>query len=166
MARNLGLVYGGAGVGLMKVVADAALAAGGEVVGVIPQQLVDRELAHTGLSDLHVVESMHGRKARMSDLADGFVALPGGYGTLEEFAEVLTWSQLGLQPKPCGLLDTAGFYQPLLRFVEHAVDEGFVVPEHRDLILFAPSAGGLLAAMQTWHPPDVGKWAGDSQPAR
>lgn len=155
VARGLGLVYGGGGVGLMAVVADAALEVGGEVTGVIPGHLVDREIAHTGVSDLHVVDSMHERKARMSDLADGFVALPGGYGTLEEFAEVLTWSQLGLQSKPCGLLDTAGFYQPLLRFVDHAADEGFVGPEHRKLILSAPSAGELLAAMRAWHPPDT-----------
>lgn len=154
VARGLGLVYGGGGVGLMAVVADAALEVGGEVTGVIPEHLVDREIAHTGVSDLHVVDSMHERKARMSDLAGGFVALPGGYGTLEEFAEVLTWSQLGLQSKACGLLDTAGFYQPLLRFVDHAVAEGFVGPEQRKLILSAPSAGELLAAMQAWRPPD------------
>lgn len=164
VARGFGLVYGGGGVGLMKTVADTVLAAGGEAIGVIPRHLVDREVAHSGLTELHVVDSMHERKARMSDLADGFVALPGGYGTLEEFAEVLTWSQLGLQVKPCGLLDVAGFFQPLLRFVEHAVAEGFVVPEHRKLILLRQSPRELLPAMDKWEPPSVEKWAGEAPP--
>lgn len=164
VARGFGLVYGGGGVGLMKTVADTVLAAGGEAIGVIPRHLVDREVAHSGLTELHVVDSMHERKARMSDLADGFVALPGGYGTLEEFAEVLTWSQLGLQLKPCGLLDVAGFYRPLLQFVEHAVAEGFVVPEHRDLILLRQSPAELLPAMDKWEPPAVEKWTGEAPP--
>ncbi len=166
VACGLGLVYGGAGVGLMKVLADAVLAAGGEAVGVIPRHLVDRELAHTGLDDLHVVDGMHERKARMSDLADGFIALPGGFGTLEEFAEVLTWSQLGLQLKPCGLLDVAGFYQPLMRFVDHAIEEQFVRAEHRDLILIGERPAQLLEAIQRWQPPAVEKWVFEERPAR
>lgn len=165
-ARGLGLVYGGAGVGLMRAVADAVLGAGGEVTGVIPRHLVDRELADTRATQLEVVDSMHERKARMSDLADGFVALPGGYGTLEEFAEVVTWSQLGLQVKPCGLLDVAGFYQPLLRFVDHAVDEKFVRPEHRDLLLFDERPDALLQALAQWQSPTVEKWVFEQPPAR
>lgn len=165
VARGLGLVYGGAGVGLMKAVADAVLAAGGEAAGVIPRHLVDRELAHRGLDQLHVVDSMHERKARMSDLADGFVALPGGFGTLEESAEILTWSQLGLQVKPCGLLDVAGFYQPLMRFVDHAVEEGFVVPQHRGLVLVSESPAGLLNALQGWRPPQLDKWESGEAPS-
>lgn len=152
------LVYGGASVGLMGAVADAALAAGGRVIGVIPQVLVDREVAHGGLSELRVVASMHERKALMADLSDGFVALPGGLGTLEELAEVLTWSQLGLQHKPCGLLDVAGFWAPLLAFLDHAVEERFVRVEHRRLVLTAPEPASLLDAMAGWVPETVGKW--------
>jgi uncharacterized protein (TIGR00730 family) len=133
--RNLTLVYGGAARGLMRVLADTVLAAGGTVIGVMPRSLVDREIAHTGLSTLHVVGSMHERKQRMSDLSEGFVALPGGFGTLDETAEVLTWRQLGLQDKPCGLLDVAGFFAPLLRFFDHAVDEGFIAAEQRRLLI-------------------------------
>lgn len=165
-SRGLGLVYGGASVGIMKTVADAVLAAGGEVTGVIPRHLVDKEIAHTGLSSLHVVDSMHERKARMSDLADGFVALPGGFGTLEEFAEVVTWSQLGLQLKPCGLLDVACFYQPLLRFVDHAVTEQFIRAEHRNLVLTHEQPAELLDAMRDWQPPAVEKWVTENPPAR
>ncbi len=124
--RGLGLVYGGGRVGLMGAVADAALAGGGSVVGVIPQELVDRELAHGGLTELHVVGSLHERKALMADLADGFVALPGGFGTLDELLEQLTWSQLGLHAKPIGLLDVAGYWRPLIALARHATDEGFV----------------------------------------
>ncbi|MCU4186065.1 TIGR00730 family Rossman fold protein [Acidiferrimicrobium sp. IK] len=156
--RGMTLVYGGASVGLMGAVADAALAAGGRVIGVIPQVLVDREVAHGGLSELRVVASMHERKALMADLSDGFVALPGGLGTLEELAEVLTWSQLGLQHKPCGLLDVAGFWAPLLAFLDHAVEERFVRVEHRRLVLTAPEPASLLDAMAGWVPETVGKW--------
>jgi uncharacterized protein (TIGR00730 family) len=153
------LVYGGARVGLMGAVADAALAAGGEVVGVIPQHLVDREVAHDGLTELHVTASMHERKALMADLADGFVALPGGLGTLEELAEVLTWSQLGLQSKPCGLLDVADFFAPLLAFLDHTVTERFVAPQHRALVLSAPDAASLLDLLAGWEPTPAGeKW--------
>lgn len=166
VARGLGLVYGGAGVGLMNAVAEAVLAAGGEATGVIPRHLVDRELAHTGVTELHVVESMHERKALMSDLADSFVALPGGFGTFEEFAEVVTWSQLGLQVKPCGLLDVAGFYQPLMRFVDHAIEEKFIRAEHRGLILIEEDPAGLLEALAGWEPPTVEKWIFENPPAR
>lgn len=141
----------------MGLVADAALAAGGEVIGVIPQHLVDREGAHPGLSELHMTGSMHERKALMADLSDGSIALPGGLGTLEEFAEVLTWSQLGLQSKPCALLDAAGFYDPLLDFFDRAVAERFVHPEHRRLILAGADSAQLLDAMQEWTPAEVDK---------
>ena len=157
--RGMRVVYGGASVGLMGTVADAALAAGGEVVGVIPQHLVDREVAHTGLTDLRVTGSMHERKALMADLSDGFVALPGGLGTLEELAEVLTWSQLGLQSKPCGLLDVEDFYAPLLAFLDHTVTERFVSARHRALVLSADRPGTLLDRLQDWRPDHaVSKW--------
>jgi len=160
--RGLRVVYGGGGVGLMAAVADAALAAGGEVIGVIPQHLVDREVAHGGLSDLRVTGSMHERKAAMAGLSDGFVALPGGFGTLEEFAEVLTWSQLGLQAKPCGLLDVAGYYRALLAFFDHAVTERFVRAEHRAMVLADTDAGRLLDAMERWTPPTAGKFPAEA----
>jgi uncharacterized protein (TIGR00730 family) len=144
-ARGLGLVYGGASVGLMGVVADAALADGGEVIGVIPQRLVDRELAHRGLSALHVVDSMHARKAKMASLSDAFVALPGGFGTLDELAEIVTWRQLGLHDKPFGLLDVDGYFEPLIAWTRRAVEDGFVKPEHRALLHVSSTADGLLA---------------------
>ena len=150
--RGTKVVYGGASVGLMGAVADAALAAGGEVVGVIPQHLVDREVAHHGLTELHVTGSMHERKSLMADLADGFVALPGGLGTLEELAEILTWSQLGLQSKPCGLLDVEEFYAPLLAFLDHTVTERFVSAEHRSLVLASSEPAGLVDLLETWQP--------------
>ena len=157
--RGMRVVYGGASVGLMGAVADAALAAGGEVVGVIPQHLVDREVAHPGLTDLRVTGSMHERKALMADLSDGFVALPGGLGTLEELAEILTWSQLGLQSKPCGLLDVEDFYAPLLAFLDHTVTERFVSEQHRALVLSADRPGPLLDRLQDWQPDRaVSKW--------
>jgi hypothetical protein len=137
-ARGLGLVYGGGRVGLMGAAADAALAAGGEVVGVIPQELVDRELAHDGLTELHVVGSLHERKALMAELADGFVALPGGFGTLDELLEQLTWSQLGLHAKPIGLYDVEDYWRPLIALARHATDEGFV----READLAAIAVGG------------------------
>lgn len=157
-ARGCGLVYGGASVGLMGEVADAVLQAGGEVDGVIPHALEARELAHRGLTRLHVVDSMHDRKSLMADLADGFVALPGGMGTIEEMCEVLTWAQLGLHGKPCGLLDVAGYYHPLVAFFDHAVAEGFLRPEHRDMVLRAEDPARLLDLMGSWRPPDVPKW--------
>lgn len=157
-ARGIGLVYGGGKVGLMGVVADAVMAAGGEVIGVIPEALMRREVGHGGLTELHVVGSMHERKARMADLSDGFIALPGGYGTFEEFFEVLTWSQLGIHPKPCGLLNVGGFYDPLLAMVDHAVREEFVRPAHRELILDDADAERLLERMAVFAPPAVEKW--------
>ncbi|MFY9805789.1 MAG: TIGR00730 family Rossman fold protein [Pseudonocardiaceae bacterium] len=163
-ARGTRLVYGGASVGLMGVVADTVLAAGGEVIGVIPEQLVCKEVAHSGLSDLRVTASMHERKALMAELSDGFVALPGGYGTLEEFAEVLTWSQLGLQRKPCGLLNVAEFYRPLLTFFDHAVSERFVRAEHRDLVLADTDAARLLDTLDAWTPPTLDGWLNRAKP--
>ena len=138
--RQLGLVYGGARVGLMGALADAALGGGAHVIGVMPEALVAKEVAHRGLSELRVVSSMHERKAMMADLADGFVALPGGLGTLEEFFEVLTWAQLGLHGKPCGLLDIDGYFDGLLKFLDHSVGEGFVKAEHRRMILTAEAS--------------------------
>src|SRR5262249_17367247 len=133
-ARGLGLVFGGGHIGLMGVLADAVLRAGGEAVGVIPRALVEMGLAHRGATELAAVETMHQRKARMADLADGFAALPGGYGTADEFFEVLTWAQLGMHAKPIGLLNVAGFFDPLLEWVAHGVREGFLRPEHRALL--------------------------------
>ena len=156
--RQAGLVYGGACVGLMGVLADAVLAAGGHVTGVIPESLVAKEVAHRGLSELRVVASMHERKAVMNDLADGFVALPGGWGTLEEFFEVLTWAQLGLHRKPCGLLNIHGFFDPLLSFLDHLVNERFVRPENRAMVLVSHEAEDLLQRLEDYAPPSVEKW--------
>jgi uncharacterized protein (TIGR00730 family) len=156
--RGIGVVYGGGGVGLMAAVADAALEAGGEVVGVIPRALQLRELAHGGLTTLHVVGSMHERKAKMAELAEGFVALPGGMGTLEEFAEILTWAQLGLHVRPCGLLDVAGYYRPLVAFFDHAEAEGFLRPEHRALVLSAEDPDTLVDRFLVWQPPKLQRW--------
>ena len=156
--RNIGLVYGGTSVGLMGVLADAVLAVGGEVIGVIPERLMKREVGHTGLTKLHVVRSMHERKALMSDLSDAFIALPGGFGTLEEFCEVVTWSQLGLHAKPCGVLNVLGYYSPLLAMFDHAVEERFLKQENRGLVLARESAAELLRALENWRPTRVEKW--------
>jgi len=156
--KGLTLVYGGGNVGLMGVVADATLAAGGQVIGVIPKFLVDKELAHQNLTTLHLVDSMHDRKALMSSLSDGFVALPGGYGTLEEFCEVLTWAQLGLHQKPHGLLNLEGYYDALLTFFDHAVAEKLVRPVHRSLVLEASDSQSLLSLMEAYKPQSVAKW--------
>jgi uncharacterized protein (TIGR00730 family) len=159
VARGLGLVFGGGHVGLMGVVADAALEAGGEVIGVIPQALVDKELAHGRLTALRVVASMHERKAVMADLADGFAALPGGYGTADETFEILTWAQLGLHAKPVGLLNTAGFFDPLLAWLDRAVADGFLRPAHRRLLRVANSPEQLLDLLTAFRPePATGKW--------
>ena len=160
-ARGTRVVYGGARVGTMGMLAEATLAAGGEVVGVIPQHLMDYEVGHDGLTELHVVGSMHERKALMADLADGFVALPGGMGTLEELAEILTWAQLGLHRKPVGALDVDGYWQPLLTFLDHARDEEFLRPSHRELLIARPTVDELLAALDTHAPADgdaADKW--------
>jgi len=150
--RGIGVVFGGGKVGLMGVLADAALAAGGEVIGVIPDALVAREIAHTGLTKLHVVRSMHERKTLMADLASAFIALPGGYGTFEEFFEAVTWTQLGIHHKPCGLLNIDGYYDPLLALIEHAVSDGFIREENRALVLDAPDIATLLAKLAAFRP--------------
>ena len=156
--RNIGLVYGGGNVGLMGSIADAVLRAGGEAEGVIPEHLMAREVGHKGLTKLHVVRSMHERKALMADLSDAFVALPGGFGTLEEFCEVVTWTQLGLHAKPCGILNVLGYYSPLLRMFDHAVEERFLKPENRALVLAGESPAELLQALEEWRPIHVEKW--------
>jgi uncharacterized protein (TIGR00730 family) len=162
--RRLGVVYGGGGIGLMGVLADAMLAGGGEVIGVIPRPLSTKELAHTGLTEMHVVESMHERKARMASLADGFVAMPGGLGTLEETLEILTWSQLGIHRKPIGLLNVEGYYDGLLGMIGHGLDEGFVPREYRGLSVSAAAPSELLDAMEAWRPPDFpGRWLSIAQ---
>ena len=155
---GLGLVYGGGNIGLMGVLADAVLARKGEVIGVIPQALVDKELAHHGVTELRVVHSMHERKALMAELADAFVALPGGYGTLEEFCEVLTWAQLGFHAKPCGLLNVAGFYDSFLALLDHAVRERFLRPEHRSLVVVDPEPEVLIRRLAESTPPALHKW--------
>ena len=156
--RNIGLVYGGGNVGLMGMIADAVLRAGGEAVGVIPENLMAGEVGHSGLTKLHVVSSMHERKALMADLSDAFVALPGGFGTLEEFCEVVTWTQLGLHAKPCGILNVMGYYSPLLMMFDHAVEERFLKPENRALVLARESPADLLQALEEWRPIHVEKW--------
>jgi uncharacterized protein (TIGR00730 family) len=156
--RGIGVVYGGGKVGLMGALADAAMAAGGEVTGVIPRALLEREIGHRGVTSLRVVESMHQRKALMADLADAFVALPGGIGTLEELVEMHTWAQLGLHAKPIGVLDVAGFYRPLAAFLDHAVAERFLRAEHRATLLVEEDPGVLLRRMEAFQPLAAEKW--------
>jgi uncharacterized protein (TIGR00730 family) len=144
VAHGYGLVYGGGNVGLMTVIADAVLALSGHVTGVIPNSLVGKEVAHLGLSDLRIVDSMHERKALMAELSDGFIAMPGGIGTMEEFFEVLSWAQLGLHEKPCALLNVAGYYDPLIQFLDHAVEQDFIKPKHRALLIVESEPGRLL----------------------
>jgi uncharacterized protein (TIGR00730 family) len=156
--RGIELVYGGANVGLMGTVADACLGEGGRVTGVIPYALVEKEIAHKGLTDLRVVDSMHERKFLMADLADAFIALPGGYGTWEEFFEVLTWSQLGIQQKPCALLNIGGYYEPLLAMADKAVADGFVRQVHREMMLSDDDPGRLLDRLNGYSVPFVEKW--------
>lgn len=156
--RGLGVVYGGARVGLMGALADEVLSGGGRVVGVIPEALVAKEVAHEGLTELRVVKSMHERKAMMADLSGGFVALPGGMGTLEELFEILTWAQLGLHRKPAGLLNVAGYFDGLLEFLDHSVAERFVRLEHRAMISVAAAPGELLDLLAAYRPPAVEKW--------
>jgi len=165
-AQGLGLVYGGASVGLMGRLADAALASGGEVIGVIPRALVDMEVAHGGLDDLRVVTTMHERKAVMADLADAFIALPGGIGTLDELFEVLTWAQLGLHAKPVGLLDQQGYFQPLLAFLDGATRARFVQPAHRAMLLVEDDPERLLSAFRSYRPPPPFKWVDRPPPSR
>lgn len=156
--RDLTLVYGGGRVGLMGELADAVLAAGGKAVGVIPRNLVLREVGHTGLTELHVVETMHERKARMAELADAFIALPGGLGTLEEVFEVWTWGQLGVHAKPVGFLDVAGYYAPLMTFLDRGVEEQFVKPAHREMAIVETNVETLLDRLGRYEPPNVEKW--------
>ncbi|SCY23858.1 TIGR00730 family Rossman fold protein [Microvirga guangxiensis] len=157
-ANDIELVYGGASVGLMGAVADAALAKGGHVIGVMPQALVDKEIAHAGLSDLRVVGSMHERKAMMAELSDGFIALPGGLGTFEELFEVWTWAQLGYHKKPCALLNVAGFYDKLAGFLDDVVERGFVKPIHRAMLIVKDEPAALIDAIRAYEPPKVEKW--------
>ena len=152
------LVYGGGRTGLMGALADAALSAGGDVIGIMPRHLVEREVAHIGLTELHVVASMHERKALLAELSDGFLAMPGGLGTLEELFEVWTWGQLGLHRKPYGLFEVNGFFAPLLSFLDHAVTEGFIRQEYRDLLVVDDDPHTLLERMEAMHPPALPRW--------
>jgi uncharacterized protein (TIGR00730 family) len=156
--RDIGLVYGGGKVGLMGVLADTILDAGGEAIGVMPQALIDREIGHPGLTELRVVDSMHERKALMAELSDAFVAVPGGIGTLEELIEVYTWSQLGIHEKACGVLNVKGYYDHLAALLDHAVDEGFLRPQHRAVLSVASEPAELLDRLAAFVPPAVGKW--------
>ena len=162
-ANGIAIVYGGGKVGLMGKLADAALEAGGEVIGVMPRSLVEKEVSHSGLSDLRVVGSMHERKAQMAELSDAFIALPGGYGTFEEFCEVLTWTQLGLQRKPCGILNTEGYYDQLLALFDHAMDEHFLKPVHRRIVLSDSRPESLVRRLLECEPPLVDKWIDPKQ---
>jgi uncharacterized protein (TIGR00730 family) len=157
---GIALVYGGGAVGLMGVVADAVMATGGEVTGVIPKALADLEVAHHGLTRLHIVGSMHERKAMMADLSDGFIAMAGGIGTLEELFEIWTWGQLGDHDKPVALLNIGGFYDPLIRFLDTVVDAGFFKPRHRNMLVVADDPTALIGRMRNYAPPDLGKWIG------
>lgn len=163
-ARGTGIVYGGASKGLMGILADEMLAAGGSAIGVIPAALQAREIAHLGLTELHVVNSMHERKALMAKLSDGFVALPGGFGTLEEIVEMLTWAQLGLHEKPCGVLNVAGYFDGLLAYFAHAREEGFLRPQHRSMLLVAEDVEDLVARFETYRPPAIEKWTAKPVP--
>jgi uncharacterized protein (TIGR00730 family) len=158
--RGIELVYGGGNVGLMGTLANACLREGGRVIGVIPQALADKEVAHTGLTELRIVSSMHARKTAMADLADAFVALPGGYGTWEELFEILSWSQLGIQRKACGLLNVNGYYDPLLELADKSVTQGFLRQVHRDLLLSDDDPERLLDRLSSYSVPAVEKWIG------
>jgi len=158
VARGWQLVWGGGRVGLMGAIADAVLAAGGTVIGVIPEQLATHELLHTGATEMHVVPSMHARKALMAELADAFVALPGGFGTFEELFEMITWGQLGIHRKPLGLLDVQEFYRPLIEFIDHAIKAGFIKEKQRGLVIAATEAGELCDRLARQEIPTVRKW--------
>jgi uncharacterized protein (TIGR00730 family) len=157
-SRGIGVVYGGSSVGLMSALAESVLDELGDIIGVIPRMLVEREVAHKTLSDLRVVGSMHERKALMAELSDGFVALPGGIGTLEEIFEIWTWAQLGMHDKPCGLLNIAGYFDPLLEFLDRAVEEKFVRDVHRSMLIVESDPESLLARFEAYDPPKVVKW--------
>jgi len=156
--QDLGLVFGGSSKGIMGIIADRVLALGGEVTGVIPQSLKDKDVAHKGLARLHVVDSMHDRKSMMAVLSDGFIAMPGGSGTLEEIIETLTWAQLQFHEKPCGLLNTNGYFDQLLAFLDHAVGEGFLRREHRGILSVDSEPAGLLTKFRRYDAPVVEKW--------
>ena len=156
--RGIGVVYGGSSVGLMAALAEAVLEDRGDIIGVIPKMLVEREVAHRALPDLRIVDSMHERKALMAELSDGFVALPGGIGTLEEFFEIWTWAQLGVHDKPCGLLNIAGYFDPLLEFLDRAVAEKFVRDVHRSMVIVESEPEALLARFEDYEAPKVVKW--------
>jgi uncharacterized protein (TIGR00730 family) len=156
--RGIGLVYGGATIGLMGEIARAAIAGGGEVIGIIPRSMATREIAFTALADLRIVDSMHERKAAMADLADGFIALPGGLGTLEEFCEIVTWGQLRIHGKPCGLLNIENYYCKLLAFLDHGVEEGFIKPAHRGLTIVESEIPALLRRFKDFKPPGTSQW--------
>lgn len=155
------VVFGGGRTGLMGALAEGALGAGGEIIGIMPKHLVDREVAHTGLTELHVVHSMHERKALLAELSDGFLAMPGGLGTMEELFEIWTWGQLGLHRKPYGLLEVNGFYAPLLAFLDRAVDEGFIGQASRDLLVVDTDPAALIARMEAVEPPALARWMTD-----
>lgn len=157
-ARGLGLVFGGGKVGMMGTIADEVMRQGGEAIGVIPQSLVSKEIAHDGLTELRVVQSMHERKAMMAELSDGFIGLPGGWGTFEELFEVMTWAQLGLHRKPCGILNAGGYFDPLLAFLDHAMVEGFVRPEQAPMLIVDTSPEALLDRFARYEPPVIRKW--------
>src|SRR5262249_54934533 len=161
--RGLGLVYGGASVGLMAELANQVLARGGEVIGVIPESMVAREIAHPRLTELRIVKSMHERKMTMNDLADGFIALPGGYGTLDEFFEIVTWAQLGLHRKPCGVLNVCRYYDQLLSFLDHSVKEEFLRQQNRELVLEAEDPRILLTKFESYRPVHATKWIGKAE---
>jgi uncharacterized protein (TIGR00730 family) len=156
--RGIEIIFGGGKIGIMGIVADSCLAAGGKVTGVIPKFLRTKEVAHEELTGMHVVESMHERKMLMHQLGDGFIALPGGYGTLEELFEMITWAQLGLHPKPIGLLNTAGYFNHLVQFIHHMYQEGFINETHRDMIMVHENAEILLSMMERYVAPDVPQW--------
>lgn len=161
--RGIALVYGGGGTGLMGVVADAILTAGGKAIGVIPFALRTKELAHAGLTEMHVVATMHERKSLMADLSDGFVALPGGIGTLDEFCEIFTWLQLGIHHKPCGVLNIEGYFDTFVSFLDHAVKEGFIKPEFRQPLLVSADPAQMLERCNAWIPPETMRWVTPSQ---
>jgi len=161
--RELCLVYGGGSTGLMGTVADAVLKMGGRVIGVIPRGLATKELAHAGLTEMHVVETMHERKALMAELSDASIALPGGFGTFEEFFEVLTWSQLGYHRKPCGILNVEKYFDPLLDLLDHSVTEEFVRPDHRTLVIEENDPARLLDAIEQWEAPNLKRWINAEQ---
>lgn len=156
--RDITTVYGGSNMGLMGILAESALAAGGKVIGVIPNSLVQKEISHHGLTELHVVDTMHERKSMMAEISDGFIALPGGIGTMDEFFEIFTWGQLGFHQKPCGLLNIGGYYSKLMTFLDQVVDEGFLKKAHKEMVVLASTPTEILDAFSHYTPPTVSKW--------